>query len=98
MALPAASWPPTPNFPPLIQSPPKFWFGEVVRCKESRQKGRVVGVQWLDTGDPSCGDGWYYTIQLLKVDFDNPYFRLRHVGGSWAEESGHEKDFVRVRK
>ncbi|HLO48648.1 MAG TPA: hypothetical protein VK211_09565 [Kamptonema sp.] len=86
------------EFPPLLETPPKYWFGDILRHKESGEKGQVVGLQWLGTGVPECWDGWYYTIQLLNIDFNNPHFRLRHVGGDWAEECGHEADYEPVRR
>lgn len=96
MALLAAKAPPTTDFLPLRQHAPKFWFGDIVRHRPSRQKCEVVGVSFQKTDAPDCLDGWYYHLRILNLD--SPHFRTCHIGGNWAEEMGHEKDLVRISK
>lgn len=95
MALLLASPPELSDFPPLLQSPPKFWFGDLVRYRPRREKAEVVGLSWQKTDDPACLDGWYYHLRLLNID--SSHFRACHIGGEWAEEMGHESDLVRIK-
>lgn len=92
----AVKAPPMRDFPPLLDSPPKFWFGDVVRHKPSREKAEVVGLQWQKTNDSACLDGWYYHLRLINPSPQR--FITCHIGGDWAEEMGHERDLLRISK